>query len=431
MKYDVAIIGGGPAGYSAAFEAIDRGLSVILFEHSLMGGTCLNRGCVPTKFLAHVAEFYSQTENMFSYGVEVIKKKINSDLLYKKKAETIEQLRNGLFQRIIQKGICIVNQSAYIVEPNRILAGKESYNVQNILIATGASPAASIVENAMTTDKILEMNRIPKSLKIIGGGVVAVEFAHIYNNLGTEVTMCIRGDRILRKFDKEISNSLSQSFKKRGIIVLRNCCAEVMKENSAEIILSAVGRIPNIENVFSKELGIEIREGIVTDAEGRTNIRGIYAAGDVVSGSPQLAHTAMEQGRAVIRAIVGEKPGDSYSIVNCIYVNPEIATVGLSESEAREQGKTVAVGKQIMSTNARTVISTEERGFIKIIAEADSKKIIGAQLMCERASDIVAEMALAIDRQLTVDELLYSVRPHPSFCEAITEAATALKGKLA
>lgn len=430
MKYDVAIIGGGPAGYTAAFEAIDRGMSVILFEHGLMGGTCLNRGCVPTKFLAHVAEYYSQTEDMVSYGIETSGKKINSDLLYKKKAETIEQLRCGLIQRMIQKGICIVDQNAYIVQPNRILAGKESYNVQNVLIATGAVPVASIIDSAVTTDKILEMSRIPKSLKIIGGGVVAAEFAHIYNNLGTEVTMCIRGDRILRKFDKEISSSLSQSFKKRGIIVSKNCSPEVMKENNAEVILSAVGRMPNIENVFSKELGIEIKEGIVTDVEGRTNIRGIYAAGDVVSGSPQLAHTAMEQGRAVIRAIAGEKPSDRSSIVNCIYVNPEIATVGLSENEAREQGKTVAVGKQIMSTNARTVISTKERGFIKIVADVDTRKIVGAQLMCERASDIVAELALAIDRQLTVDELLYSVRPHPSFCEAITEAAIVLRGKL-
>lgn len=430
MKYDLAIIGGGPAGYTAAFEAIEKGLNVILFEHGFIGGTCLNRGCIPTKFLAHVAEYNSQAEEMSSYGITVGTKIIDSKVMYRKKTEIIEQLRTGLLQRILQKKIVVVSKNACIVEQGTILAGNESYHTNNILIATGAVSAEPVVDNAITTDEILGMDYIPKSLKIIGGGVIAVELAHIYNSLGTDVTICIRGDRILRKFDKEISASLSQSFKKRGITILKNCKPEVMKENNAEVILSATGRIPNVQNVFSEKLGIKINDGIVTDSEGKTNINGIYAAGDVVSNSPQLAHVAMEQGRRAVRAIVGEKSVSQPAIVNCIYTKPEIATVGLSEAEAKEQGKTIVTGKQIMSTNARTLIATKERGFIKIIADVNTKTIIGAQLMCERASDIVAELALAINSRLTVDELLYSVRPHPSYCEAVTDAALALKGKL-
>ena len=242
--------------------------------------------------------------------------------------------------------------------------------------------------------------------------------------------MCLRSDRLLRKFDKEISVSVTQYLKKHGIQIVANCSMEQMKTNGNEVILSAIGRTANTQDIIVEEAGLDVSNGIIVDSNGRTNIPGIYAVGDVVKDNVQLAHVAMEQGRRAIRTICGEMEFEPFAIVNCIYMQPEVAVVGLSEAEARGKGIPVVSGKQVMSANARTVIATEERGFIKIIAQSDSGIVIGAQLMCERASDLIAELALAINQKLTVDDLLNSVRPHPSYCEAITDALWTLKGKL-
>lgn len=430
MMYDLVVIGGGPAGYSAALEAAGLGLRIVLFEQDMIGGTCLNRGCVPTKFLVHVAELYTQMKKASVYGICEGNPKMDFVVTMQRQKEIIFQLRNSLEQLMKQKKIEIVQGKAQIIRKGMVCSGGKNYETKNILIATGSSPSEPFIDGAITSDELLQLDYIPETMKIIGGGVVAVEFAHIFNSFGTNVIMCIRGERILRKWDKELAIGLTQSMKRKGITILSNCSVEKMKEIEAEVTLSAVGRSARLDCILEDSLAIEFDNGIVVDEFGRTNISGIYAAGDVIAKSPQLAHIAMEQGKRIVRHIVGKFLPNPASMIECIYVHPEIASVGMDEAEAKNKDIKIITGKQTMYSNARTLITGGERGFIKLVVDVESLEILGAQLMCECASDIAGELALAINKKLTVYDLAQSVRPHPSFCEAVTEAAEKVLEKM-
>lgn len=429
MIYDLAILGGGPAGYSAAFEAVKLGLSAILFEKQELGGTCLNRGCVPTKFLAHIADIYHQSYNSRDYGIISEKPVLDYFAANEKKNKIVSELRNGLEQSMKLKKIEVVNGYAEISDSSHITCGGETYEAKNILIATGSIPAEPLAEDAVTSDEILELKCLPKSMKIIGGGVIAAEFAHIFSFLGVEVTIAIRGERILRKWNKEIAVALTQNFKKRGIKILTNQIPEQLSEKTADIILSAAGRKPNLCGVNTSLIDVDEKGGIIVDCSFRTKTRNIFAAGDVVSGSHMLAHTAMEQGKTVAKIAAGKESGIPSAVVECIYTLPEVASVGFTEAEAKEKGIQSVSAKSNMRSNARTLISGADRSFIKILADKNTRKLIGAQLFCDRASDIADELALAINHGFTADDLLKAARPHPSFCEAITDAAEALSEK--
>ncbi len=430
MIYDLAILGGGPAGYSAAFEAVKLGLSAILFEKRELGGTCLNRGCVPTKFLAHTAELYHSAFNSREYGIISEKPVLDYLAACEKKESVVSELRSGLEQSMRLKKIAVVNGSANITDSSRITCNGETYEAKNILIATGSIPAEPLAEGALTSDEILELKSLPRSMKIIGGGVIAAEFAHIFSLLGVEVTIAIRGERILRKWDKEIAVALTQSFKRRGIRILTNQTPEQLSERSADVVLSAVGRRPNLCGVNTSLVETDENGGIVVDRCFRTKTENIFAAGDVISNSRMLAHTAMEQGKTVARVVAGRGAALPSAVVECIYTSPEAASVGLTEAEAKERGVQVVSAKSGMRSNARTLIAGTDRSFIKILADKNTRKLIGAQLVCDRASDIADELALAINHGFTVEDLLKAARPHPSFCEAITDAAEALSEKL-
>ena len=429
MMYDLAVIGGGPAGYSAALEGISLGLSVILFEKDLLGGTCLNRGCVPTKHLAHTADLYTQMKISDIYGISAEDVTVDFETVMKRKQDIVLRLRNGLEQMMLQKKIEIVSGEAKIIQTGKIFCSGRVYETANILIATGSSPADSLINGAITSNELLELDYIPKTLTILGGGVVAVEFAHIFSSLGTKVTLCIRGERLLRKWDRELAIGITQNLKKQGVNVMTKCSLEQMECQEADVVLSAVGRVPNVGGIFDESLGIVLNNGIIVDESGWTGVPRIYAAGDVISGSCQLAHMGMEQGKRVARHIAGWVLPETATVVSCIYIHPEVATVGMDEAEAKSKGINIITGKQIMYSNARTMISGGERGFIKLIAKAGTLELIGAQLMCERAGDIAAELALAINKKITVRDLLVSVRPHPSFCETVTEAVANLLEK--
>lgn len=429
MMYDLAVIGGGPAGYSAALEGISHGLTVVLFEKDLLGGTCLNRGCVPTKHLTYTADFYTRIRESDVYGISGGEITVDFETVMKRKQDIVLQLRNSLEQMMLQKKIEIIYGNAEIIQKGKIACSGQVYEVANILIATGSVPSEPLVTGAVTSNEILELDYIPETMTILGGGVVAVECAHIFSSMGTKVTMCIRGERLLRGWDRELALGAMQNLKKHGVTIMTKCSLQQMEKQKADVVLSAAGRIPCVDGIFSESMGIRTDNGIVVDETGWTGVHGIYAAGDVVSGSCQLAHIGMEQGRRVVRHIVGKNLTETAIEVRCIYIHPEIATVGMDEAEAKNKGINIISGKQTMYSNVRTMVSGGERGFIKLIAKAETLELIGAQLMCERAGDIVSELALAINSKLTVNDLLVSVRPHPSFCEAVTEAAAVILEK--
>ena len=430
MIYDVAIIGGGPGGYTAAFRAREQGLSVILFEYDRIGGTCLNRGCVPTKYLAHVAELNRQLSEMNVYGIQVERGNIDFQQTQMRNYEIVSTLREGLSEQMEAAGIEIVRGNARLNKDKTLSCNGQFYQALDFIIATGSVPNTAIGKNAITSNEALIIEKIPASVSIIGGGVIAVELAEIFQGLGSNVDIYIRGDKILRKWDKDIAQGLTQSMKKRSITIHTKCKKEELESVEDELVISALGRIPVVDSIDSALYQIGPSGGIIVDEVGFTGIENVYAIGDVVEESPMLAHTAMEQGKRVVDYIANGIKREKATVINCIYTSPEVASVGMTELEAKEKGILAVVGKQTMYSNARTMIATKERGFVKIIADVVSGKILGAQFLCERATDLIVEVAEAIDNQETVSQMLLTTRPHPGFSEAITEALEIIQRKM-
>ncbi len=428
--YDFAIIGGGPGGYTAALRAAVLGYSVVLFEQDSLGGTCLNRGCVPTKFLEHVSRQYSYLEEFGTYGIHIKGKKLCFEETLKTKSSIILRLRENLKFLLEEAGIIVINGAAKIKSNKVVICNNVNYEACNIIIATGARPIDSQNKNAINSDAALELSYIPNSVSILGGGVVAMEFAEIYKGLGANVSIYIRGERVLRKWDRDIAVSLMQNMKKKGIKIYTKCSQDTIKNVQDEIVISALGRKANLDQISSDYFDIGENGGIITDLVGRTKTKTIYAIGDVVDDSPMLAHVAMEQGKRVVEYLKNGSYASASSIVNCIYTNPEIASVGLTEAQAREKNIKVIVGKQAMYSNARTLIATKERGFIKVIVDNDTRRIVGAHLMCERATDIAPEFAIAINSKFTIDDMISTTYPHPSFCEEIGHALEIIRKKI-
>ncbi len=430
MKYNVAVIGGGPGGYSAALEAVKYGLTVVLFEKDELGGVCLNKGCVPTKFLLHSGEVYRSLRRTSAYGISTGEPILDFNVTQHENYRIVAELRERLRELLSENKITVISADAAIVSENTVRAGDEIFTAENIIIATGSVPSVPFVEGAVTSDELLKTAYVPESLTIIGGGIVAVEFAGIFSSLGSRVNIKVRGERLLRKMDRELAAGAAQILKKLGVKLQTKCSQDEFACNDSQMVLSAVGRIPQLPDMGNLSITLGEDGSIIADDIGQTSVKGVYAVGDVVSGSSQLAHTAMEQGRRAVGHIVGSVSDKPSVIISCIYLQPEIASAGLSETQAKAAGIDCVSAKQTMYSNARTLIANPERGFVKIVAERSSGKIIGAQLICERAGDIITELALAMNTGLTAEELCRTVHPHPSFCEAVYEAAELLKSKL-
>lgn len=430
MIYDLAIIGGGPAGYAAAFEAVRNRMTAVLFEKADMGGTCLNRGCVPTKYLNHAARKYYEARYRQHGGVLFQNIRIDFSKTLTEMNHMICNLGNGVEKQLHKDGIKIIKGNACIQDKCTIECNGEIFKAKNILISTGAEPSKPVVMGAMSSDDILRLSYIPEKLHIIGGGAVAVEFANIFQMFGSEVTISIRADRILRKWDKEIAVGVTQSMKRKGVLIQKNYNFSEFEAQAGTVVFSATGRCAVLPETNTELFQIGAGGGICVDSFGQTKTEGVYAAGDVVEGAVQLAHISMEQGRNVVRRIAQKRARNGYAVVKCIYLDQEAASVGLTEKEAAENGMDVVSAKQNMYSNARTLISTDERGFIKILADKKTRRIVGAHLFCERAGDLVSELAIGINQGLTVDEMADLVRPHPSYTEAVTEALRILEDKL-
>ena len=451
-EYQLIVIGAGPGGYEAAIRAAQLGLTTALIERRDVGGTCLNRGCIPTKAMLHSAQLYREAANFELFGLHTENTSFDWAKVHQRKNDVVVKLRTGIEQLIKANKIDFFNNSASILGKNDIqLDQGEVIRGENILIATGSVPARPPIPgldlpNVVTSDELLDdphftqTDSLAKEILIIGGGVIGVEFASVFSSFGCHVTIVEAMERILPTMDREISQSLNMVLKKRGVSIHTGAMVEKLEQDDnglvchftekgkaqavpAQQVLVAIGRRPNTQGLFAEGFEVACERGrIVTDENFRTSVDSIYAIGDVTS-KIQLAHMASAQGICAVHTIAGQKPPiDLRYVPGCIYTDPEIASVGITEDEAKQQGIPVKKGKFLMTGNGRSLIDEQERGFIKVLAHQETDVILGAQLMCSRATDIVAELATAIVNGLTCAQLAGVIRPHPTFCEGVTEA---------
>ena len=434
--YQLIVIGAGPGGYTAALEAARLGLHTAVVERREVGGTCLNRGCIPTKTLLHASQVYRDAVDGSPAGVHAGDITFNLGEMFAYKRAVSEKLRGGIHALLKGAKVDLLEGAARINAPGRVtVAGPEGdtvYTADRILAATGSVPVRPPIPGldlpgVMTSDELLEgSDSLYESLVIMGGGVIGVEFATFYANLGCRVTLIEGMDRLLPTMDRELGQNLGQILKKQGVEVLTSAMVQ-----SGEKVRCAIGRRPCWDGLFAPELVPETRgRSLLVDEDFRTSIPGVYAIGDV-SAVIQLAHVAAAQGIACVNRMCGRQAATDLNVVpSCIYSSPEIAVVGLTEAEAKEQGINAVSGKCTMFGNARTVIEDPGRCFMKLVADRDTGRLIGAQLMCQHASDIISQLSAALVNGLTVGQLLSVMRPHPSFEEAMTEALERLAEKL-
>ncbi len=452
-RYDLIIIGAGPGGYEAAFYAADLGMSVALVEKARVGGTCLNRGCIPTKALMHSSDIYREASQGADAGIEIEGLKANRKRIGERKDEVLDTLRNGISGLIAKKKIDLITGTAVVTGDHEVLVDGASVSAEYIIIATGSKPFFPPIPGAdlpgvIDSTELIDMGgeEIPEFV-IIGGGVIGIEFATIYADLGDHVTVIEGMDRLLPIIDKEIGRSIKMSMEKKGVDVHVSSPVQRIEKDGdklvvtlknkkdeeigikADKVLMCVGRRPNTEGVFSYEVLekypelVDDKGFIKVDEKYETPLKSVYAIGDCIGGV-QLAHTAAAEGRNAVAIISGHPAAINMDAVpSCIYTDPEIAVAGLTAEEAKEAGIDIITKKYPMSANGKTLIAGLGRGFVKLVARADDHVIIGAHFMCGRASDLIGELALAIGRGMTLEEVANTIHPHPSFVEGIMEAA--------
>jgi len=445
---DLAILGGGPGGYVGAIRAAKLGLQVAVIEKEHLGGTCLNWGCIPTKALFHVAETIEHIKNASIFGIETSEPKLDFKKAMQRKDNVVSIQRKGLGFHFKKNKIELITGEGKLVSTNKIQAdtkdGKVTVEAKNIMIATGAH-ASSIppfnLDNEGIIDNIgiLSLEKVPESLLIVGGGVVGSEFANIFNAFGSKVTIVEILPRILSTEDKEVSDIITKVFSKKGIEILTEvsvdkvektsggyeCILKDGKKITAEKILISVGRKPNTKDIGLDEVGVELdQKGFVkVDDHLRTNIDNIYAVGDVIGGL-QLAHLASEEGKIAAENMSGKDKTMDYKVVPwAVFTSPEIGTVGMSESEARDKGYNACFGLFPFSNSGKAYITGETEGFIKIINDKDTGEILGARMIGPRASDLVHEIAVAMHGELVVDDVATTIHSHPTLSESVMEAA--------
>ena len=455
--YQLIVIGAGPGGYEAALRAAKLGKKIAVVERCEAGGTCLNRGCIPTKTLLHSSGIYRDAKNGAHCGVHADDIAVNMEEIFAYKRAVSQKLSSGIESLFKSAKIDLLRGTALITAPGAVRVtdaeGQSvNYICDDILIATGSVPSHPPIpglELAMTSDELLEgCDHLYRSIVIIGGGVIGIEFATFYADLGCEVTIIEGMDRLLPNMDKELGQNLTLILKKQGVKVFTNAmvqsvekagddlavhfiCKEKDETVSGEAVLCAIGRRPYCDGLFADDVSVEMNGRSIAVGENfETSLPHVYAIGDV-SSKIQLAHVATAQGTACVEQLCGVQDHTDLSVVpSCIYCRPEIAVVGLTEAEAKEAGISVKVGKQVMFGNAKTVIADSGRCFMKFVANAETHELIGAQLMCEHASDMIGGVAQALANHLTAEQFCRAMRPHPSVEEAMSAALEELCEKL-
>ncbi|KAB2338452.1 dihydrolipoyl dehydrogenase [Cytobacillus depressus] len=466
-EYDLIILGGGTGGYVAAIRASQLGLKTALVEKGKLGGTCLHKGCIPSKALLRSAEVYATTKRSEEFGISVSDVAVNFTKVQERKNKIVEQLHKGVQHLMKQGKIDVFEGTGRILGPSIFSPMPGTISVEmnngdenamlipkNVIVATGSRPRTlpglEIGGNVMTSDEALVMEEIPNSIIIVGGGVIGIEWASMLSDFGADVTVIEYADRIIPTEDKEISREMQRLMKKRGVKVVTSAkvlpetltqadgsvtiSAEVkgeQREFTAAKLLVSVGRQANIEGIGLENTDIQVEKGyIATNEFFQTKESHIYAIGDVIGGL-QLAHVASHEGIVAVEHIAGQNPAPiDYSLVSkCIYSSPEAASVGYTEEEAKEMGFKVKTGKFSFRAIGKALVFGEADGFVKIVADEETNDILGVHMIGPHVTDMISEAGLARVLDATPWEIANTIHPHPTLSEAIGEAALAVEGK--
>ena len=456
-QFDIVVLGSGPGGYAAAFRAADLGKSVALIEKDdVLGGVCLNRGCIPSKALLHIGQIIEETEELNQKGVVFGKPKLDIGKIRTWKEEVVGKLNKGIAQMAKARKVTVFTGEGKFVSKNDILvSGEEEKRItfDNAIIATGSSStkiAAFPMDdpNVLTSREALELTNIPKSMLVIGGGYIGLEMASVYNALGTEVTVVEMLDSILPGADKDIIRLLQHKLKKQFKNILVSSKVKEIKSNKDktlsvtienkgketteqfEKVLVAVGRSPNNKNIGLEDVGIELNEQgfIKVDKKQKTNVEGIYAIGDI-AGNPMLAHKATHEGKVAAEVIAGLPAAfDAKTIPAVIFTNPEVAWTGLTENEAQEKGIEFEKAEFPWGASGKALAIGQPIGKTKLLFDPNSKKILGASIVGPHAGDIISEAALAIEMGADAEDISLTIHPHPTLSETFANASEVFEG---
>ncbi|MFN2340192.1 MAG: dihydrolipoyl dehydrogenase [Halanaerobium sp.] len=451
-KYKIVIIGSGPGGYVAALRAGQLGAETLLIEKEALGGTCLNWGCIPTKAFVRSAELFADIQNASSFGLKVESAAVDFPAVVKRKDKIVKRLVGGIDYLLNKNKVEMIAGKASFIDSKKlkIETGTETMEVEaeNIIIASGSQasklpiPGADL-EGILNSRAVLDLKELPKSMVIVGGGVIGMEFAFIFRNFGVEVTVLEYLEQLVSGVDSDIAAELNRSAKRRQITVKTSSEVKEIKKKAegyeviylnkdkkqsveAEKVLMAVGRRPYTAGLNLEKVGVEITEGrraVKVNSKMETNVEGVYAVGDVTD-KILLAHVASHQGVVAVENIMGQEREMNYQAVpGAIFSSPEIGTVGLSEEEAQAEGIDYKVGSFPFAANGKVMAMGEREGKVKIIAEKESGKIIGAALIGIESSDLIAQLTLAVNLNLTADQLAETIYAHPTTSESVHEAA--------
>jgi dihydrolipoamide dehydrogenase len=455
IEVETLVVGSGPGGYVAAIRASQLGQKVTIVERDNLGGVCLNVGCIPSKALISVGHRYAQAKNSEQMGISA---EVNLDF------SKAQEFKDGVVTRLtggvsgLMKGnkIDVVQGEAYFVDENtvRIISGEsaQTYKFKNAIVATGSRPVEipsfKFTERVLSSTGALNLKELPKKLVVIGGGYIGTELGSAYANLGSEVTIIEGADDILAGFEKQMTQMVKKGFKKKGVEIVTKASAKGVVETDsgvtvtyevggeektieADYVLVTVGRRPNTDEMGLESTGINIGErGLIeVDKQCRTNVPSIYAIGDVVPGL-QLAHKASYEAKVAAEAISGLKSEVDYLAIPAVcFTDPELATVGLNEQQAKDEGYEVSSGKFPYAANGRAIALDATEGFVKLVARKEDGLLLGAQIAGESASDMISELALAIEAGMTMEDIAMTIHAHPTLAEITMEAAEVLLGK--
>ncbi|WP_413365155.1 dihydrolipoyl dehydrogenase [Lysinibacillus sp. 3P01SB] len=455
IEIDTLVVGAGPGGYVAAIRAAQTGQKVTIVERGALGGVCLNVGCIPSKALISVGHRFEQAKHSDDMGVVASEVKLDWAKAQAFKDSVVSKLVGGVEGLLKGNKVDIVKGEAYFVDANtvRVIDGDkaQTYTFKNAILATGSRPVEiptfKFTERVINSTGALSLPEVPEKLVVIGGGYIGTELGSAYANLGSQVTIIEGGKDILAGFEKQMTQVVKKGLKKKGVEVVVGASAKGVEENEngvvvtyeaggeektveANYVLVTVGRRPNTDEMGLEEIGIKFAErGLLeVDKQCRTSVPNIYAIGDIVSG-PQLAHKASYEGKVAAEAIAGEKSVVDYLAIPAVcFTDPELATVGYSEDQAKAEGIEVKAAKFPFAANGRALALNQTEGFVKLVARKEDGLLIGAQIVGAGASDMIAEMGLAIEGGMTAEDVALTIHAHPTLGEITMEAAEVLLG---